>query len=208
MDGTLQRGSTTESLGALPLPEQLLSTSDPMLARVIATQPDRWPSVPTEDPIWGLLRIVMAQQISTQAACRLAERVKNAFPMLAKRSPEMLVPDLPALRAVGLTSRRAQCCIDIVQKSESILAKVREGHSWEDALAGTKGIGSWTISVFRIMVLRDPDELPARDIGLQRATVKIYGRNKSLEHLSQKWRPFRSVACWYLWRTLGNKQLG
>ena len=63
-------------------------------------------------------------------------------------------------------------------------------------------------SVFSIMVLREPDELPSGDVGLERAISNIYGKASRVESLAEAWRPFRSVACWYLWRTLGNEQLG
>jgi DNA-3-methyladenine glycosylase II len=192
---------------SLPAAERLLSARDATLAIVIASQQARWPSRPTEEPIWGLVRIIMAQQISTRVACRLAERVKSAYPLLTTPSPAS-VPDLRSLRALGLSERRAQCCITVLQRSEEIRASVRQGQPWEDALAGIKGIGPWTISVFRIMVLRQPDELPSGDVGLQRAIANVYGRARCVERLGETWRPFRSVACWYLWRTLGNEQLG
>jgi DNA-3-methyladenine glycosylase II len=149
----------------------------------------------------------MAQQISTTVACRLAERVKSAYPTLTAPSPAV-VPDLKTLRAFGLSERRAQCCISVLLRSEEIRAKVRDGQSWNEALDGMKGIGPWTIAVFRIMVLRDPDVLPLGDVGLERAIANVYGRPRSVERLGERWRPFRSVACWYLWRTLGNEQLG
>jgi len=85
---------------------------------------------------------------------------------------------------------------------------VNQGQSWEEALKGIKGIGPWTIAVFRIMVLRDPDVLPLGDVGLERAIANVYGPNQDVQKLAEKWRPYRSVACWYLWRTLGNEQLG
>lgn len=207
MEGSLQGGVAVQPLVPLPEAEQLLSARDPALGKVIASQEARWPSRPTEEPIWGLMRIVMAQQISTRVACRLAERVKSTYPTLATPSPST-VPDRNSLRAFGLTERRAECCITILERSEEIRAKVRQGQPWEDALACVKGIGPWTLSVFRIMVLRDPDELPSGDVGLERAMVNVYGRAHHIERLGETWRPFRSVACWYLWRTLGNEQLG
>ena len=149
----------------------------------------------------------MAQQISTQAACRLAERVKGAYPSLSEPRNDR-VPEVASLRTFGLPAPRARCCIDILTKSEEIRAKVRQGEPWENALGGIKGIGPWTLAVFRIMVLRDPDVLPMGDVGLERAIASVYGRARSVTRLGQKWRPFRSVACWYLWRTLGNEQLG
>jgi len=188
-------------------PELVLSARDPALSRVIAAQLARWPSHPAEDPIWGLTRIIMAQQISTRVACRLAEQVKATYPMLTTPSPDA-VPDLESLCALGLPERRAQCCIAVLQRAEEIRAKVQQGQQWEDALAGIKGIGPWTLAVFRIMVLRHPDVLPLGDVGLERAIANVYGSPRSVERLGKTWRPFRSVACWYLWRTLGNEQLG
>jgi DNA-3-methyladenine glycosylase II len=196
-----------EPLGILTVAEQVLSASDPILAKVIISQSDRWPLKPTEHPIWGLVRIVMAQQVSTVVAYRLAERVKTAHPHLMTPSSAN-VPDPVTLRAIGLSQRRAQCCADIVLRSDEILARIESGQPWEEALAGIKGIGPWTIAVFRIMVLRDPDVLPLGDIGLERAIKNVYGRPRNVERLGETWRPYRSVACWYLWRTLGNVQLG
>jgi len=149
----------------------------------------------------------MAQQISTSVACRLADRVRAAFPKITFGSPDA-VPNAEALRPFGLPERRAQCCLSILQNSDEIRARVNQGQSWEEALKGIKGIGPWTIAVFRIMVLRDPDVLPLGDVGLERAIANVYGPNQDVQKLAEKWRPYRSVACWYLWRTLGNEQLG
>jgi DNA-3-methyladenine glycosylase II len=199
--------ASSELVAASCSAEQYLSERDNSLKRVIASQSVRWSSQATEEPIWGLVRIVMAQQISTQVACRLAEQVKAAYPRITSASPDA-VPDANFLRAFGLPERRAQCCVSILRRSDEIRAKVNQGQGWEQALADIKGIGSWTTSVFRIMVLRHPDVLPLGDVGLERAIAIVYGRPRSVERLGEKWRPFRSVACWYLWRTLGNEQLG
>jgi DNA-3-methyladenine glycosylase II len=177
------------------------------MATLIAQNSVRWPYAPTEDPIWGLLRIIMAQQISTRVACRIAKRALAACPELANPNSNA-VPDVVVFRTLGLSQRRAECCVNIVAKSDEIRAKVEQGQTWEEALSGIKGIGPWTISVFRIMVLRDPDVLPTGDVGLQRAIANVYGPSADVEALGESWRPFRSVACWYLWKTLGNEQLG
>ena len=174
---------------------------------MILADAGRWPTEPTEDPIWGLSRIVMAQQISTKVACRLAERVISAHPSITTASPESL-PEMSDLRSLGLSERRAQCCVEILNNAEQIREKIGRGESWQSALAGIKGIGPWTLSVFRIMVLREPDVLPVGDVGLRRAVTNVYGSDADLERLSENWRPFRSIACWYLWRTLGNDLLG
>jgi DNA-3-methyladenine glycosylase II len=207
METTLGRGRTIQLLAPLPATERILCAQDPVLGRIIGAQEIRWPARPTEDPIWGLVRIVMAQQISTQLACRLAENVKFAYAGVTAGLP-FFPPAVAKLRAMGLPQSRAQCCVSILERSDEIRAKVQHGHPWEEALAGIKGIGPWTLSVFRIMVLREPDVLPLGDVGLERAIANVYGKRRSVERLSEKWRPFRSVACWYLWRTLGNEQLG
>jgi len=204
---SLQSRSNFEPLDRLPGPEAALAARDRVLARLIAVEKARWPSVPIEDPIWGLIRMVMAQQISTQLACRMAERVQLAFPSLVAIDAAQ-IPKPAELRKFGLSERRAQCCITILTKSPEIRRAVARGASWSEALAGIKGIGPWTLSVFRIMVLREPDVLPAGDVGLERAIRNIYGDDSDAEIISEFWRPFRSVACWYLWRTLGNVQLG
>src|SRR4051794_26073630 len=183
----------------LPDAERFLSVQDPTLGSVINSQSRRWPPDPNEDPIWGLIRIVIAQQISTSVACRLAERVKGAFPRITSGSPDV-VPDANSFRLFGLPERRAQCCVAILHKSGEIRAKVMQGQSWEEALRGIKGIGPWTTAVFRIIVRRDPDVLPLGDVGLERAIANVYGPDQDVEMLAEKWRPYRSVACWYLWR--------
>jgi DNA-3-methyladenine glycosylase II len=137
----------------------------------------------------------------------MSERALSSYPQLAKPSLDA-VPDVEFFRMLGLSQRRAECCVNIVAQSDSIRVKVQLGQSWEEALAGIKGIGPWTLSVFRIMVLRDPDVLPTGDVGLQRAIANVYGPAADVEALGESWRPFRSVACWYLWKTLGNEQLG
>jgi DNA-3-methyladenine glycosylase II len=184
-----------------------LSRCDIKLARIIEGEHVRWPTESAEDPIWGLIRIVIAQQVSTRVACQLAERVKAAYPQITSPAREA-VPDVTCLRSFGLPARRADCCFSILQKSHEIRARIVQGETWEEVLDGIKGIGAWTISVFRIMVLRDPDVMPLGDVGLERAISKVYGHGQDVEVLGERWRPYRSVACWYLWRTLGNEQLG
>ena len=159
----MRRGCAAKSMTLLPHAEETLSTSDPVLRDIIASQSDRWPSQPTEDPIWGLIRIVMAQQVSTRAACGIAGRAKAAFPQMTMATSD-LIPTPEDLRALGLPKRRAQSCVEILHRSQEILGKVKEGQTWELALTDIKGIGPWTISTFRIMVLRHPDVLPLGDV--------------------------------------------
>jgi len=104
--GTLQSRGNTQFLKNVTTVECELSKRDPTLAMVIASQSTRWPSEPTEDPIWGLVRIVMAQQVSTLVACRIAERARSMYPDLITPSSAE-APDASTLRAIGLSQRRA-----------------------------------------------------------------------------------------------------
>jgi len=188
-------------------PEDVLSRGDSNLAAIIVSQPQRWPTAPDEDPIWGLVRIVIAQQVATRLACGIARRLLATFPTLSSPS-RGTIPRVADLRALGLPQRRASSCVEILQRADEISESVNRGATWQIALKGIKGVGPWTLSTFRIMVLREPDVLPLGDIGLERAIGRTYGADQDIEKLAENWRPFRSVACWYLWRTLGNEQLG
>ncbi len=207
MEGPLQGGDPFQSLESLPTAERLLAARDAVLAAVIAPEQARWPVNPTEDPVWGLIRIIVAQQISTAVACRLAERIRSMYPMLTTPSAVTVLAQQD-LRALGIPERRAQCCIAVLRRSDELRARAQAGQPWQDILAEIKGVGPWTLAVFRIMVLRDPDVLPLGDVGLERAVANVYGPGRRADQLGENWRPFRSVACWYLWRTLGNDQLG
>jgi len=187
--------------------EEWLSSRDSILGGIIASQSARWPTVPIEDPIWGLVRIVMAQQVSTSLACQIADQAKSAFPDIAMPI-RTSTPTVENFRSWGMPERRSFCCATILERSIDIIARVESGETWEDELSGIKGIGPWTLATFRVMVLREPDILPLGDVGLERAFRNVYGTDASLEDVSEGWRPYRSVACWYLWRTLGNRQLG
>jgi 3-methyladenine DNA glycosylase/8-oxoguanine DNA glycosylase len=119
-----------------------------------------------------------------------------------------VLPDSGSFRKLGLPGRRAACCATILARSDEVRREIERGSSWDAALDGIPGVGPWTRSVFKIMVLREPDVLPMGDVGLQRAIASVYGTTDYVSEITERWKPFRSVACWYLWRTLGNAQLG
>lgn len=192
-------------MAALPQAERYLSTVDQTLGGIIGSTTVRWPTETTESAVWGLLRIVMAQQVSTSAAVRMASRAAAKFPELVASQPPVI--GAAEFRVLGMPQTRANCCEAILQRSEELMARADAGEDWGSILGSMKGIGPWTIAVFKIMVLRSPDELPLNDVGLIRAVGKWYGPC-NLNEISTRWRPYRSVACWYLWRTLGNEQLG
>jgi DNA-3-methyladenine glycosylase II len=188
--------------------EEFLSTRDHVLAGLIAAQTARWSPQIDEDRIWGLIRIVIAQQVSTKSAKTICERVRAKYPRLALGCSSVERIEAEMLRFCGLSPRKAACCARIANSADQILADVARGRTWEEALGGISGIGAWTLAVFRIMILREENILPTGDLGLNRAVAMHYEQGVGLEELSRRWSPFRSVACWYLWRSLGNPPLG
>jgi len=194
----------------LPEAEQYLASRDGVLRRVIAAQADRWAAAPTEDPIRGLIRIVVAQQVSTAAAGLLFSRMTQRAPFLGTPWPSKLkTVSWPELRKCGLTNRKARCCAYILRSEARIRSHAtRNGVGWDTAIASITGVGPWTRTVFRILVLRERDVLAVGDVGLMRAISQHYGPSSDIAELSRRWVPLRSVACWYLWRSLGNEPLG
>ncbi len=118
-----------------------------------------------------------------------------------------------ALRAVGLSRSKAAAVKDLAQKS--LAGKIptrRAAEKLSDAelvesLTSVRGVGTWTVEMFLIFTLGRPDVLPLDDYGVRKGFAHTFGRDvlpkpKELAALGEKWRPFRTAASWYLWRSL------
>jgi DNA-3-methyladenine glycosylase II len=185
--------------------EEYLIDRDPILGRVIVAQSCQWDWNPRSCPVRELMRIVIAQQISTKAAVTIWSRILSRYPAIGANDCH---PEIVELRRCGLTSRKAQTVALLAASVDRLTNALNSCDSWEDSLGNIPGIGPWTLDIFRIMVLRRPDVLPQSDVGLIRAVRTAYGAGASLSAVASKWQPYRSVACWYLWRSLGNPPLG
>jgi DNA-3-methyladenine glycosylase II len=188
-----------------PFPEEFLSSRDNVLAKIILCQSDRWHDSPDPDPIRGLIRVVISQQISTKAALTIQTKVASSYPQGLPDSISRLTTE--KLRSCGLSPRKAKCCASIAANAKEISRQIQLNENWERTLLKISGIGPWTLAIFRIFVLREPDILPEGDLGLARAITMHYP-GRELKSVSDVWRPYRSIACWYLWRSLGNPPLG
>jgi DNA-3-methyladenine glycosylase II len=195
------------SVISLPDPEALLCRSDEILSKIVLSTNERWPNAPDSNLVWGLMRTVIAQQISTKAAVTIQRRVQRLYPDLAEGSVSSKM-NSDALRGCGLSPRKAECCSRIAANAEKMLEEVEKGCGWEQMLLSIPGIGPWTVAIFRMLVIRDPDLLPPGDLGLDRAIAMHYPVGSELKTISECWKPYRTVACWYLWRSLGNPPLG
>lgn len=168
------------------------------------------------DAFTTLANAIVGQQISVAAAAGIWKR------LVARYSDRLLAPATLAeaaieeLRACGLSLRKAEYMIGLARAFRDGSLREELFDTWSDDevrdhLTALRGIGPWTAEMFLIFHLRRPDVLPLGDIGLQRAAKRLYGwpegetapllRQRLIE-LGDTWRPFRTVAVWYLWRDL------
>lgn len=162
------------------------------------------------DAFSTLARSIVGQQISVKAAQSVWDRLSER---LGTVTPESLIRcRTPALRACGLSGQKAGYLRDLA--GEFVVGGL-DPDSWnaldDEALilelTRVKGIGRWTAEMFLIFYLTRPDVLPLADLGLQRAMRLHYNRGRSLSvarmrRIGAGWAPWRSVATWYLWRSL------
>lgn len=162
------------------------------------------------DAFSTLARAIVGQQISVKAAQsvwdRLSERLETVTPGSMIRSRK------PTLRACGLSGQKADYLKDLARKFlDGTLDAARWDALDDEALIAemtlVRGIGRWTAEMFLIFHMTRPDVLPLDDLGLQRAMSLHYNRAQPISMLKMRriagaWAPWRSVATWYLWRSL------
>ncbi len=170
------------------------------------------------DAFQTLARSIVGQQISVKAAQAVWER----FEALAGRvAPEAIVGlGDEAMRAAGLSRMKAAYLKDLAGRFHEGQLRPRRWARMDDEaviadLVQVKGIGRWSVEMFLIFHLMRPDVLPVGDLGIVKAVQQAYGLRTlpspdRLTRLGERWRPYRSVACWYLWASLDNavKQAG
>ena len=162
------------------------------------------------EPFLTLARAIVGQQISVKAAQSVWDRVLACAGAV---TPESILLKKPAeLRACGLSDRKTEYIVDLARRfAEGLVHPYRwDEMSDEEVIADlvqVRGIGRWTAEMFLIFNLLRPDIFPLDDLGLQKGIRVGYfkGRKVSLARmrkLGESWRPWRSVATWYLWRSL------
>lgn len=161
----------------------------------------------------SLIREIIGQQLHTKAARAIFKRFKELF--TEKNFPEpqdILVLDDETLRTVGMSYAKVQYIKSIAQTFADKKIDVARLNQLSDEeviaeLIKIKGVGRWTAEMVLIFTLKRPDVFSLGDLGLRRAIEKLYGISdkKEILHLSETWKPYRSTACWYLWRSLENE---
>jgi DNA-3-methyladenine glycosylase II len=164
----------------------------------------------------SLAEAIVYQQLHGKAAATIFKR----FAALAgdPLTPEGILKLTDAqLRSVGLSKQKSSYLKDLAAKTAAGLLDFSKLHEMPDDdviqhLTQVKGIGEWTAQMFLVFMLKRPDVLPTGDYGVQAAMKKHYRKRKmpkpkDMEKIAKAWAPYRSVACWYLWRSLDIKTL-
>ncbi len=189
-----------------------LSKADPVLARIIA-QVGALGIQPRRERFQALARTIIFQQLAGAAANAIYGRFVGLFPGMEFPSPEQVLAKTDAeLRAAGLSEKKALYIKDLAAHIRDRKLNFHRFHRMADEeiiadLTQVKGIGKWTAEIFLAFNLGRPDVMPADDLGLQNAVKRQYGmrqrpnRKRLLKH-AERWRPYRTAAAWYLWRSL------
>ena len=203
----------------MPLPFDLaeatrhLSARDEKLAALIAeTAQFRIRMEAAQSPYEALMESIAYQSISGKAAATIFARIKALGSNGRPPSPEqMLKLRKPVLRKAGLSAAKILAMKDLAQKTIDGIVPTREqAEKMSDAelierLDSVRGIGAWTVEMFLIFNLGRPDVLPIHDLGVKKGWSITYGKKhmptpKELLAFGERWRPYRTIASWYMWR--------
>ncbi len=169
------------------------------------------------DHFESLVYSIIEQQLSGKAADTIYSRFLQLFPD-GKFTPELiLATPQEKLRGIGTSWAKARSLHDLSQKILDGTLQLNKLHEMSDDeviehLIQVKGIGRWTAEMRLMFSLHRPDVLPLDDVGIQNAFVMHYGLKRSHKKLHQQmikiaapWQPYRTMACWYLWKSLDNR---
>jgi DNA-3-methyladenine glycosylase II len=198
--------------------DRVLMRADKVLKRVmeeggpIDPAIDRRGSRP--DPFEAVARAIVGQQLSTKAARSIWEKLLAQFGGETPTPEALLRKRKPTLRKAGLSNAKVEFLRDLAQhvKDGRLDFDLIKDLSDEDVIAElieVKGVGSWTAEMFLMFHLARPDVLSVGDLGIRRAVQIQYGMEElpgpeELERIAEEWRPHRTLACLYLWRSLDN----
>ena len=192
-----------------------LSQTDPVMGELIdQVGPYKLQIELLQSPFESLVRSIIYQQLSGRAAATIHRRLQGLFADQASVTPEALlvVPD-EILRSVGVSGAKTAALKDLASKTlEGVVPPLNELISLDDEqiierLTAVRGIGRWTVEMMLMFRLGRADVLPVTDLGVRKGFMQTY-RTEALptptrlrDH-GERWRPYRSVASWYLWRSL------
>jgi DNA-3-methyladenine glycosylase II len=192
---------------------QHLAERDECLKRLIAeTIPFQMDQDHLQSPYEALLEAIAYQSISGKAAATIYGRIKALSSTGRAPTPqEMLKLRKPVLRKAGLSGAKILAMKDLAQKTlDGVVPTLEQAEKLSDEelverLVSVRGIGAWTVEMFLIFRLGRPDVLPIHDLGVKKGWSVTYGKKhmpkpKELLAFGERWRPYRTVASWYMWR--------
>ncbi|MBS1841239.1 MAG: DNA-3-methyladenine glycosylase 2 family protein [Acidobacteria bacterium] len=190
-----------------------LCSCDEVLAELVQnTAPFQAEMEAHQSPYEALLEAIAYQSISGKAAATIFGRVKALSANGGIPTPqEMLKLRTPALRKAGLSGAKVLAMKDVAKKTvEGVVPSMQDAEKMSDEelvkrLVSVRGVGAWTVEMFLIFRLGRPDVLPVHDLGVQKGWSVAYGKKhkpspKELLAFGERWRPYRTVASWYMWR--------
>lgn len=183
---------------------------DPRFATLIKKYPKPEYTTPSK-AFKALARSIVYQQLSGKAAGTIFSRFEALYPGGAFPTPEQLAMTSDVdLRSVGLSAQKSSYLKDLAAKFMDGTIQPRRFSKMSDEeiyehIVTVKGIGPWTCHMFLMFTLGRPDVLPTGDLGIQKGMQRLFKLKslptvKKMEELAAPWRPYRTVACWYLWR--------
>jgi DNA-3-methyladenine glycosylase II len=189
--------------------KRALAKKDPVMAGIMRAHPKVF-MMPRGEPFFTLARAIVGQQISVKAAQSVWNKVLVCVETI---SPEgVLKVKRPDLRACGLSDRKTEYIADLAQHFADGKIHVHRWPEMDDEaiiaeLTEVRGIGRWTAEMFLMFNLLRPDVFPLDDLGLRKGICHAYFKKRkvslrTMKMLGETWRPWRSVATWYLWRSL------
>lgn len=192
-----------------------LRDADPILGELIARCSERPRAAKRTGTHYdALVRSIVFQQLSGKAAGTIHRRFCELYPKKQPKPPLVLATSDEQLRAVGLSRQKIGYLRDLSARVvDGSLPLAHLGRLSDediiDHLVQVKGIGRWTVQMFLMFRLGRLDVLPELDLGIQNAIHRAYGlrkrpKPKDVLRIGAKWRPYASVASWYLWRSLEN----
>ena len=185
-------------------------SNDPLLKNVIDSTP--LTITPSEGDIYGaLVRSIISQQLSVKAASTIYGRFLDLFENNYPHPERVIQMEVEAMRQVGLSRQKSGYIKNVATffKEENLASKDWSSESDAeviDILTQIKGVGTWTVEMILMFTLDREDVFPVGDLGIQNAMIELYGitaEKKMLKsrliEISNHWRPYRTLACRYLW---------
>lgn len=183
---------------------------DPNLAKIIY-QVGKYRINLVKNPYRSLINAIITQQLSSAAADSISKKFQKLYQGYPKPIDVISTPD-SKLRSAGLSQMKVTYIKDLSEKIQSKELRIRslKDKSDEDVishLTQVKGIGRWTAEMFLIFSLGRLDVLPVGDLGLKKGMRRLYcmpdlPEKEEIERIAEKWRPYRTVATWYIWKSL------